>query len=244
MLKQHRSYTSARKAATPVSAACLSAFLVFGNAVSAFGNAAANANSRPKAPTAKSSAPNTDKRKDVSTQPASDDAKSEATPELKTKTNASKPAFRKIGEPFVVTTADVQQSSTQTPTQTDATRPPGTEQQQTVPPTARPNPPANPQTPPSTQQPAPQNPPGTQSPTATTPPATTAPSPQPTAVNPNEPPQTETTTPEQNLPEPNFPSVQPRPVPPLPSLERVGVISGDMLSLTLNEAIRRALENN
>nr|MDQ3806233.1 TolC family protein [Acidobacteriota bacterium] len=38
--------------------------------------------------------------------------------------------------------------------------------------------------------------------------------------------------------------VQPRPVPPLPSLTRVGVVSGDTLTLTLNEAIRRALENN
>jgi HAE1 family hydrophobic/amphiphilic exporter-1 len=33
-------------------------------------------------------------------------------------------------------------------------------------------------------------------------------------------------------------------VPPLPSLERVGVNGGETLSLTLNEAIRRALENN
>src|SRR5947209_4348138 len=189
MLKQHRSNEVARKTATSVSAACLSAFLVFGNVVSAFGNAAASANSRSKAPSAKASAPNADKRKNVSNQPASEDSKGEATQESKTKTTASKPAFRKIGEPFVVTTADAQQASTQTPTQTDATRPPGTEQQQTVPQTARPNPPANPQTPPSTQQPAPQNPPGTQQPTATTPPATTAPSPQPTAVSPTEQPQ-------------------------------------------------------
>src|SRR5256714_1177451 len=247
MLNQHRSYTSAGKPATSVSAACLSAFLVFGNAVSAFGNAAASANSRSKAPTAKTPAPNVDKRKDVSTQPAPDDAKGGATPESKTKPTASKSVFRKVGEPFVVTTADAEQSSTQTPTQTptqtDATRPPGTEQQQTVPPTARPNPPANPQTPPSTQQPAPQTPPGTQQPTATTPPSTTAPSPAPTAVSPTEVQQTET-PPEQGVAEPNFPAVQPRPVPPLPSLERVGVISGDTLSLTLNEAIRRALENN
>jgi HAE1 family hydrophobic/amphiphilic exporter-1 len=38
--------------------------------------------------------------------------------------------------------------------------------------------------------------------------------------------------------------VQPRPVPPLPSLVRIGVVSGDTLTLSLNEAIRRALENN
>ncbi|MBC7929205.1 MAG: TolC family protein [Rubrivivax sp.] len=46
------------------------------------------------------------------------------------------------------------------------------------------------------------------------------------------------------LEEPNFPAVQPRPVPPLPSLVRIGVVSGDTVTLTLNEAIRRALENN
>ncbi|HYY99677.1 MAG TPA: TolC family protein, partial [Pyrinomonadaceae bacterium] len=44
--------------------------------------------------------------------------------------------------------------------------------------------------------------------------------------------------------EPNFPAVQPRPVPPLPSLARVGVTGTDMLSLSLNDAIRRTLENN
>ncbi|HWS52875.1 MAG TPA: TolC family protein, partial [Pyrinomonadaceae bacterium] len=44
--------------------------------------------------------------------------------------------------------------------------------------------------------------------------------------------------------DPSFPVVQPRPVPPLPSLSRVGVTVGDALPLTLNEAIRRALENN
>jgi HAE1 family hydrophobic/amphiphilic exporter-1 len=234
-----------------LSATCLSAFLVFGNAVSAFGKTTADANSRTKASPSKS--PETSKRKDVSHSAAPDDAKTEATPDAGTKivkTAAHKPVFTKIGEPFVVTTAGAQQTSpqtppgtqTQTPAQTDATRPPGTEQQQTVPPTARPNPPANPQTPPSTQQPAPQTPPGVQTTSPTQPPATTAPSPAPTAVIPNE--NQQPTTTEQQIQEPNFPTTQPRPVPPLPSLERVGVISTDSLSLTLNEAIRRALENN
>jgi HAE1 family hydrophobic/amphiphilic exporter-1 len=162
------------------------------------------------------------------------------------KTTTRKPVFRTEGEPFVVSTAVEQQPSPtppQTPAQRDATRPPGTEQQQTVPPTARPNP-TDPRTPPSTQQPAPQTPPGVQTPPATQPPTsqtpTTAPSPSPTATTP----ETETTTPLEAGQEPNFPAVQPRPVPPLPSLTRVGILTGDMLSLTLNEAIRRALENN
>jgi outer membrane protein len=251
MLKQHRPIESTRKKTSMLSATCLSAFLVFGNAVSAFGKTTADANSRTKASPSKS--PETSKRKDVSHSAAPDDAKTEATPDAGTKivkTAAHKPVFTKIGEPFVVTTAGAQQTSpqtppgtqTQTPAQTDATRPPGTEQQQTVPPTARPNPPANPQTPPSTQQPAPQTPPGVQTTSPTQPPATTAPSPAPTAVIPNE--NQQPTTTEQQIQEPNFPTTQPRPVPPLPSLERVGVISTDSLSLTLNEAIRRALENN
>ncbi|HZT60216.1 MAG TPA: TolC family protein, partial [Pyrinomonadaceae bacterium] len=60
----------------------------------------------------------------------------------------------------------------------------------------------------------------------------------------NTPPTTDTTTTDQTIQEPNIPTVQPRPVPPLPSLERVGVIGTDTMPITLNEAIRRALENN
>src|SRR4029077_16866790 len=48
------------------------------------------------------------------------------------------------------------------------------------------------------------------------------------------------------LPEPrppNFPDVQQQPVPPLPDLTRIGV-SGQMLTLSMNDAIRRALTNN
>jgi HAE1 family hydrophobic/amphiphilic exporter-1 len=197
MLKQRRPNTTARKAATSLSAACLSAFLVFGNAVSAFGNTSASANPGAKAEGAQQTSPQTPPG-----------------------------------------------TQTQTPPQTDATRPPGTEQNQTVPPTARPNPPANPQVPPGTQQPAPQTPPGVQSPPSTQPPATTAPSPAPTAATPNAPTTTETPTTDQTLAEPNLPPIQQRPVPPLPPLNRVGVNSNDTLSLTLNEAIRRALENN
>ncbi|PYS85558.1 MAG: hypothetical protein DMF67_01005 [Acidobacteria bacterium] len=225
--------------------------------MSAFGNAAASDNSRAKATNVSASDKDGAKPSASPADVSSDAAKSKPAPQTNAKTSGRRRAVsKKIGEPFVVATADLHQTSTQTPAtqppssqtpaQTDATRPPGTEQQQTVPPTARPNPPANPQTPPGTQQPAPQTPPGVQTPPASQPPATTAPSPAPTATTPSTTPPSETTTPPTagEIQEPNFPSVQPRPVPPMPSLERVGVNGGDSLSLTLNEAIRRALENN
>lgn len=44
--------------------------------------------------------------------------------------------------------------------------------------------------------------------------------------------------------EPNLPAIQARPIPPLPSLSRLGVTQDNTLALTLNETIRRALENN
>lgn len=46
------------------------------------------------------------------------------------------------------------------------------------------------------------------------------------------------------LPEPTFPSQEARPVPPVPDLTRLGVSSDNPVSLSMNEAIRRALENN
>jgi HAE1 family hydrophobic/amphiphilic exporter-1 len=156
----------------------------------------------------------------------------------------AKPVFTRIGEPFVVETAAAAPQSTppQTPTQRDATRPPGTERQQPVPPGARTNPP-DPRTPPGTQRPAPQNAPGVETPATTRTPA--AGSPAPAAGDAQTGTTTTTTTTQTgDAEEPNFPSVQPRPVPPLPSLTRVGVTGTDAVSLTLNEAIRRALENN
>jgi outer membrane protein TolC len=261
MHKQTSPFEPARARSKALCAACLSAFLVFGNAVSAFGKAAAADNPRAKASDAeasdKASAKPSPSPADKSATPAdksSDDAKGTPAPQPNSKSVARKPAFRKIGEPFVVSTAESAQSSTQnpstppatTPAQTDATRPPGTEQQQTVPPTARPNPPANPQTPPGTQQTAPQNPPGVQSAPATQTPATNAPNPAPTATTPNTVPPTDTTTQPTTgeAGEPNFPPAQPRPVPPMPALDRVGINGTDTLSLTMNEAVRRALENN
>ena len=78
-------------------------------------------------------------------------------------------------------------------------------------------------------------PPGQQVPPATAPPGTeSAPASQPTLVAPSR----------QEPREPNFPNVQPQPLPPLPDLTRVGVLSSNMLTLSLNDAIRKALQNN
>ncbi|MDT7780545.1 MAG: outer membrane protein [Acidobacteriota bacterium] len=243
MVKQRRSIEITRRAAVLLPSTCLSALLVFGNAVSAFGNANASAKSRTKATSSSPSEPNGVKRKEPAVQRTPDKPKDDAVAESRQQASTNKSVFRTVGDPFVVETAVLQQSSTQTPAQRDATRPPGTEQQQTVPPTARPNP-QDPQTPPGTQRPAPQNPPGIEPAPVTQPPATSAPNPAPTAVTPSETQQTGTPTGEQETTEPNFPSVQPRPVPPLPSLTRVGVVGSEALSLSLNEAIRLALENN
>lgn len=141
-----------------------------------------------------------------------------------------------------VTLAQTPTSPPQNPAQRDATRPPGTEQRQPVPPEARPVP-SNPTAPPGTERPAPQAPPGTEvvPQTPTVPPTTERPAPTATT-----PPETQSPAPPatQELREPSFPLNQPRPVPPLPSLVRLGVRSDNTISLSLNEAIRRALANN
>jgi len=70
---------------------------------------------------------------------------------------------------------------------------------------------------------------------ATAPPgANVVPSAQPTPAQPSM----------QEPRQPNFPDVQAQPVPPLPDLTRVGVESGNVLTLSLNDAIRTALQNN
>jgi outer membrane protein len=63
-----------------------------------------------------------------------------------------------------------------------------------------------------------------------TPPAQTNPSPLPTPLA--------------DPREPTFPPVQQMPVPPLPDLTRVGILSSNVLALSLNDTIRRALQNN
>jgi outer membrane protein len=110
----------------------------------------------------------------------------------------------------------------------DAAKPPGQEQNQPVPEPARPST-QNPAAPPGTQQTRPTTPPGT---TVTPQIPTTGPTPAPGEVTPLEEPR-----------EPVIPTFQARPLPPPPSLTRLGV-SGDTLALSLNDAIRKALENN
>ncbi len=88
---------------------------------------------------------------------------------------------------------------------------------------------------PTPVNPATQPPGQEQLPPATAPPGTPViPGAQPTPVTPvNQEPR-----------QPNFPEVQAQPLPPLPDLSRVGIVSSNVVPLTLNDAIRRALQNN
>jgi outer membrane protein len=140
----------------------------------------------------------------------------------------------------------------QTPTPTprpnpagqDATRPPGSETQTTAPPGTQPGPP---QAPPGIQQPAPQVPPGTQQAPSQVPTGTL---PQTVPANPNATPPIESPTPTvdssnvQEPPEPTFPLVERKPLPPLPNMTRLGVTTDNTLTLSLNDAVKKALENN
>jgi len=126
---------------------------------------------------------------------------------------------------FFVTATQVmaqRPAPTPTPPVTDPTRPPGQEQ---LPETVRPT---SPQAPPGVPQTNPAAPPGT---TVTTP---SRPNASPTPL-PGQ--QTE------EIREPNIPAFQAKPLPPVPSLQRLGVGSTS-LPLSMNDAIKRALENN
>jgi len=119
-------------------------------------------------------------------------------------------------------------AQTPSPTPNTATRPPGTDTQ-------------NPTAPPATQQQPAQAPPSQpQLPGVTeqAPAATPSPSPESTPLL------TPESTPVQEPREPVFPTPEPRPIPPVPSLNRLGVMSSNSLPLSLNEAVKRALENN
>lgn len=139
------------------------------------------------------------------------------------------------------------------PAQRDATRPPGTERNQPIPEQARPTT-QDPTAPPGTTRPDPQAPPGT-----TVGPAPGLPATTPAQPNVTTDPTTGTTTPlpttttgdgtqtpgdRLELRDLTSPNEQARPVPPLPNLTRLGVTSDNTLTLSLNDAIRRALENN
>ena len=116
--------------------------------------------------------------------------------------------------------------------------------------TPRPSPPPGDPTRPPGQDPIPgvptttnpTAPPGTNPTNPTTPPGTTPGQTQPPAATQTPVPQTggEVLGP---VREPVIPSFQARPLPPVPSLQRLGV-GTDTIPLALNDAIKRALENN
>jgi HAE1 family hydrophobic/amphiphilic exporter-1 len=129
-------------------------------------------------------------------------------------------------------------TATPNPTQRDATRPPGTRPET-----------QDPRKPPSTQQPtSPRTPPGNPNPNPSDPNAKPRPN-APTIKNQPvvQPTPQESTTPAESTQEPaepNFPTTEPRPLPPMPNLTRLGVLSSNVVSLSLNESIRLALANN
>jgi len=129
-----------------------------------------------------------------------------------------------------------QQTPRPTPVPNDPTRPPG---QDPIPGTTTPT--QNPTAPPGTQQTSPTQPPGTTVPQAA------RPSPTPPAGNvpggSTQPSGTQPTGTNEPLREPNIPQFQARPLPPVPSLSRLGV-GTESVPLSLNDAIKRALENN
>lgn len=117
-----------------------------------------------------------------------------------------------------------------TPAPGDPSRPPS---QQPIPGTT---PTPNPAAPPGAPQTNPAAPPGS------IPAQTPAPSPRtPTQTPPTGEPAPG--APQEPLRDPVIPPFQPRPLPPVPSLNRLG-IGSETLTLSLNDAIKRALENN
>ena len=128
--------------------------------------------------------------------------------------------------------AQVPQSTPRpTPAPGDPTRPPG---QDPIPGTTTPT--QNPAAPPAAPQTNPAAPPGTT-------PATQTPTTTPSPALPVTPGTPTTGEPQEPVRDPVIPPFQPKPLPPVPSLQRLGVGS-DTLPLSLNDAIKRALENN
>lgn len=107
----------------------------------------------------------------------------------------------------------------------------------------------SPTTAPGTQQPAPQTPPGAPAVpgvTTTTPQTPGAmPSPTPPSSPTDLPPDSTTIDTLLDDPvDPKFPVQVQRPLPPMPNMTRLGVTGDNTISLSLNEAVKRALENN
>ena len=149
-----------------------------------------------------------------------------------------------------------QTSPSPTQRQQDATRPSGEQRNQPLPEQVRPVT-DNPTAPPGSLRPAPEAPPGTtttsQSDTSSTPavipmpttdalpPSTVEATPQPT---PAETPDDTPAATQEEPREPKFPAEANRQLLPPFNLTRLGISTNETLTLTLNEAIRRALENN
>jgi HAE1 family hydrophobic/amphiphilic exporter-1 len=134
----------------------------------------------------------------------------------------SRVVFSVFGTLLFITTVAVAQVPSPTPrtnpVRPDATKPPGQEQNPALPPGSQPQT-SNPKAPPGTQQTSPVAPPA-------------APTSTPAA-----------TTGDQEPREPVIPPFQAQPMPPLPDMSRLGV-TGTAIPLSLNDAIKRALENN
>lgn len=113
-----------------------------------------------------------------------------------------------------------QPTATPNPAQREATRPPGS---QTQTPTA----------PPGTQTTSPQAPPTTPRVPGVDAPQQPVPSPSPSPDDVVQEPR-----------DPVFPVIEPKPLPPVPNMSRLGVTSDNTLTLSLNEAVKLALENN
>ena len=122
----------------------------------------------------------------------------------------------------------------------DATKPPGQEKNPAIPEGAQPAT-QNPQAPPGTQQNPPSTAPGTPQTSPTTAPGTNPAVPtSPSSTTPNP---TSGSGNAQEPGEPVIPNFQAQPMSPLPDMSRLGV-SNNAITLSLNDAIKRALENN
>ncbi len=146
---------------------------------------------------------------------------------------------------FAATGFALAQTPTATPRSTprpnDPTRPPGQGTVPSAPPGSQPQT-QSPTAPPGTQQTSPTTPPGTQQTPPTTTPGNPSANPAPT-IAPGTPGAPVTGDVTQDPRDPVIPPFQPGPMPPLPDMTRLGVGS-TTLPLSLNDAIKRALENN
>lgn len=137
---------------------------------------------------------------------------------------------------FVAAGTAFAQAPAPSPRPDSPTRAPGTQTQ-------------NPTSAPGTQRPPAQTPPGAPAvpglTTTTLQTPAAAPSPTPPVAPTDLPPDAQIIeTPLVEPPEPKFPLQEQRPLPPMPNMTRLGVTGDNTITLSLNDAIKRALENN